>query len=152
MEKIIKVALETKFGANAENMMEVILMTPNSNHAVELLLGIYEEPKFKQKGTYTYKYKGEAFKNLDATFESYNPWLNSIDVIVIRPVTKDIAILQENREIVNKDNYTEYELSKEQRSKCDKWEWKTVVMSETELVRETIDDGIVYEWIERNEL
>lgn len=152
MEKIIKVALETKFGANAENMMEVILMTPNSNHAVELLLGIYEEPKFKQKGTYTYKYKGYAFKDLDATFESYNPWLRTIDVIVIRPVTKDIAILQENLDVVNKDNYTEYELSKEQRSKADKWEWKTIVMSETELVREIIDDEIVNEWIERNEL
>lgn len=152
MEKIIKVALATKFGTNVEDMMEVILMTPNSNHAVELLLGIYEEPKFKAKGKFTYRYKGEAFKDLDATFESYNPWLKTIDVIVIRPITKDIAILQENRDVVNKDNYTEYELSKEQRSSADKWEWKTVIMSETELVRETIEDFDMDMWIERNEL
>lgn len=152
MEKIIRVALATKFGVNVEEMMEVILMTPNSTHAVELLLGIYEEPKFKQKGTYTYKYKGEAFKNLDATFESYNPWLRTIDVTVTRPLTKDIAILQENRDVVNKDNYKDYELSKEQRNSADEWEWKTVIMAETELVRETIEDEIVNQWIEENEL
>ena len=57
MEKIVRVALATKFGNNVDDIIEVINNTPNSEHAVELLLGIYEEPKFKESGIYTYKYK-----------------------------------------------------------------------------------------------
>jgi hypothetical protein len=133
--------------------MEVILMTPNSEHAVELLLGIYEEPKFKQTGKYTYKYKGEAFNDLDATFESYDPWLRTMNVTVTRPVAKEIAVFKEDYDIVNKDNYTEYELTRDQKSSDRDWRWQTITLTETETVRESIDDfETVSEWIEGNEL
>jgi hypothetical protein len=150
MDKIVKVALSTKFGNNVDEIIEVINNTPNAEHAVELLLGIYEEPIFKALHTYTYKYKGEAFKNLNAAWHGYNPWTRTLSVTVSRPVSKEIIILTENKDIVNKDNYSEYELSREVYYKMDGEQWmrKTIVLDEKENVIEFIEGSDLIEWYE----
>ena len=152
MEKIVRVALATKFGNNVDDIIEVINNTPNSEHAVELLLGIYEEPKFKESGIYTYKYKGPEFKDLTATFKGYNPWTKTLTITVMRPISKDIAVFKDFDEIVNKDNYLEYELTKDIINKTDRnlWKWKTIVLAEMEYVTEVIEGDATTEWYEMN--
>jgi hypothetical protein len=155
MDKIVRVALATKFGDNVDGIIEVINNTPNVEHAVELLLGIYEEPIFKALHTYTYRYngkvKGEEFKNLNAAWHGYNPWTRTLSVTVSRPITREIGILKEFDEIVNKDNYTEYALTNAVLNKTDRelWRWKTIVLDEKENVIEFIEDGkSIIEWYE----
>ena len=129
MDKIVRVALATKFGDNVDGIIEVINNTPNAEHAVELLLGIYEEPIFKALHTYTYKYKGEEFKNLNAAWHGYNPWTRTLSVTVSRPITKEICILKENDDIVTKDNYKEYEIDRDKVTvDRDAWKWKNIVI------------------------
>ena len=153
MEKIARVALATKFGSNVDEIMEVVNMTPNGEHAIELLLGIYEEPKFKESGTYTYKYKGPEFKDLTATFKEYNPWTKTLTINVLKPVSREIGIFKEFDEIVNKDNYTEYELTSDVLNKTDRdlWRWKTITLAEMDYVTEFIEDSkSIIEWYEMN--
>lgn len=153
MEKIVRVALGTKFGNNVDDIIEVVNNTPNSEHAVELLLGIYEEPKFKESGTYTYKYKGPEFKDLTATFKEYNPWTKTLTVTVMRPISREIGIFKEFDEIVNKNNYTEYELTSDVLNKTDRdlWRWKTITLAEMEYVTEFIEDSnSIEKWYEMN--
>lgn len=153
MEKIIRVALATKFGNNVDILLEIAGMTPNREHAVELLLDIYEEPIFKALHIYSYRYKGDSFKNLPACFNEYNPWSNTILITVVRPVSKEIVIMVENQDIVNSDNYTEYELSREVYSKMDYDAWirKTIILSEKEHVKEIVEDpDVIADWLETN--
>lgn len=153
MEKIVRIALATKFGNNVDEIIEVINNTPNSEHAVELLLGIYEEPIFKALHVYTYRYKGDSFKNLSACFNSYNAWTKTMLITVVRPMSKDIVILAENQDIVNKDNYTEYELSRDKYSKMDHDSWlrKTITLDEKEHVKEIVEDpAVIADWLETN--
>ena len=153
MEKIIRVALSTKFGNNVDTLLEIADMTPNREHAVELLLGIYEEPIFKALHTYTYKYKGNEFKDLPACFNEYNPWNRTMLITVVRPVSKEIVILAENQDIVNKDNYSKYELSRETYYKMDNraWSRKTITLDEKEHVKEIIEDPeVIADWLETN--
>lgn len=126
MEKIIRAALSTKFGTELDGIMEVVNWSPNTEHAVELLLGIYQEPKFKPTGKYTYKYKGEGFKELEARFVSFNPWENSITVNVTLPKEISIKVLDEHYALVNSDNYKEYQLSDEDCKKLNSYSNKTV--------------------------
>ncbi len=149
MDKIVKVALSTKFGNNVDEIIEVINNTPNAEHAVELLLGIYEEPIFKALHTYTYKYKGEAFKNLNAAWNGYNPWTRTLSVTVSRPISREIAILKENDDIVTKDNYKEYEIDRDKVTvDRDAWKWKTIVLDEKENVIEFIEGADLVGWYE----
>ena len=153
MDKIARVALQAKFMTDDLNgIMEVVNNTPNARHALELILGVYEEPKFNQIGTYTYKYKGEAFKNLSAEFNSYNPWTEELYVKVTRPITREIGILKEFDEIVNKDNYTEYELTSDVLNKTDRdlWRWKNIVLDETETRLELVSMEDYSNWLEMN--
>jgi len=153
MDKIARVALQAKFMTDDLNgIMEVVNNTPNARHALELILGVYEEPKFNKIGTYTYKYKEEAFKNLSAEFNSYNPWTEELYVKVTRPITREIGILKEFDEIVNKDNYTEYELTSETINKTnrDLWRWKTVTLDETETRLELVSMEDYSNWLEMN--
>jgi len=153
MEKIVRVALATKFGNNVDDIIEVINNTPNSEHAVELLLGIYEEPIFKALHTYTYKYRGTEFKELPACFNEYNPWNKTMLITVVRPVSKDIVVMAEHQDIVNADNYTEYEMTRDKYSKmdCNAWERKTIVMHEKEHVKEIVEDpAVIADWLETN--
>jgi len=153
MEKIIRVALGTKFGNNVDTLLEIADMTPNREHAVELLLGIYEEPIFKALHTYTYKYKGTGFKDLPACFNEYNPWNKTMLITVVRPVSKDIAVMVEHQDIVNADNYTEYELSRDTYSKLDRnaWERITITLNEKEHVKEIVSDyNVIADWLETN--
>jgi hypothetical protein len=149
MDKIVRVALATKFGDNVDEIIEVIHNTPNAEHAVELLLGIYEEPIFKALHTYTYKYKGEEFKNLNAAWHGYNPWTRTLSVTVSRPITKEICILKENDDIVTKDNYKEYEIDRDKVTvDRDAWKWKNIVLDEKETVIEFIEGGDLVGWYE----
>ncbi len=149
MDKIVRVALATKFGDNVNEIMEIANMTPNAEHAIELLLGIYEEPIFKALHTYTYKYKGEAFKNLNAAWHGYNPWTRTLSVTVSRPITKEICILKENDDIVTKNNYKEYEIDRDKVSvDRDAWKWKHVVLDEKETVIEFIEGDDLAGWYE----
>ena len=153
MEKIIRVALGTKFGNNVDTLLEIADMTPNREHAVELLLGIYEEPIFKALHTYTYKYKGTEFKNLPACFNEYNAWNKTMLITVVRPVRIDIAVMVEHQDIVNADNYTEYELSRDTYSKLDRnaWERITITLNEKEHVKEIVSDyNVIADWLETN--
>lgn len=153
MEKIIRVALATKFGNDVDTLLELADMTPNREHAVELLLGIYEEPIFKALHTYTYKYRGTEFKDLPACFNEYNPWNRTMLITVVRPVTKDLVVLVENQDIVNADNYTEYEVSREIYSKLDRnaWERISITLKETEHVKEIVQDyDVIADWFETN--
>lgn len=153
MEKIVRVALATKFGSNVDEIIEVINNTPNREHAVELLLGIYEEPIFKALHVYTYKYRGTEFKDLPACFNEYNPWNRTMLITVVRPVTKDLVVLVENQDIVNADNYTEYEVSREIYSKLDRnaWERISITLKETEHVKEIVQDyDVIADWFETN--
>jgi hypothetical protein len=149
MDKIVRVALTTKFGDNVDEIMEIANMTPNAEHAIELLLGIYEEPIFKALHTYTYKYKGEAFKNLNAAWHGYNPWTRTLSVTVSRPITKEICILKENDDIVTKNNYKEYEIDRDKVTvDRDAWKWKNIVLDEKETVIEFIEGGDLVGWYE----
>lgn len=153
MEKIIRVALSTKFGNNVDTLLEIADMTPNREHAVELLLGIYEEPIFKALHVYTYKYRGTEFKDLPACFNEYNPWNKTMLITVVRPVSKDIVVLIEHQDKVNADNYTEYELSRDEYSKMDRnaWERITITLNEKEHVKEIVQDyDVITDWFETN--
>jgi len=152
MDKIVRVALSTKFGSNVDEIIEVINNTPNAEHAVELLLEIYEEPKFNQIGTYTYKYKGPEFKNLIAEFNSYNPWTEELYVKVTRPITREIGIFKDFDEIVNKDNYIQYELTSDILNKTDRilWKWKNITLDETETRLELVSMEDYSNWLEMN--
>lgn len=153
MEKIIRVALSTKFGNNVDTLLEIADMTPNREHAVELLLGIYEEPIFKALHVYTYKYRGTEFKDLPACFNEYNPWNKTMLITVVRPVSKDIVVLIEHQDKVNADNYTKYELSRDEYSKMDRnaWERITITLNEKEHVKEIVQDyDVITDWFETN--
>jgi len=74
-------------------------------------------------------------------------------ITVVRPVSKEIVIMVENQDIVNSDNYTEYELSREVYSKRDHDAWirKTIILSEKEHVKEIIEDpDVIADWLETN--
>ena len=153
MEKIVRVALATKFGNNVDEIIEVINNTPNSEYAVELLLGIYEEPIFKALHVYSYKYRGTEFKDLPACFNGYNPWNKTMLITVVRPVSKDIVVMAEHQDIVNADNYTEYELSRDIYAKMDHdaWERKTITLNEKEHVKEIVEaPAVIADWLETN--
>ncbi len=108
-----------------------------------------EEPIFKALHTYTYKYKGEAFKNLNAAWNGYNPWTRTLSVTVSRPITKEICILKENDDIVTKNNYKEYEIDRDKVSvDRDAWKWKHVVLDEKETVIEFIEGDDLAGWYE----
>ena len=86
MEKIIKLALETRFpGANLVNLMDVLNATGNAVVATEILLGIYEEPNipesallYKTPAIFVSfdKYKGSVRYSTD-TFTSKNLYFDS---------------------------------------------------------------------------
>ena len=70
----------------------------------------------------------------------------------MRPISKDIAVFKDFDEIVNKDNYLEYELTKDIINKTDRnlWKWKTIVLAEMEYVTEVIEGDATTEWYEMN--
>jgi|GEM_PF-5112402 len=76
MNKVIKVALESKFpsekGFGITRILEVIEATPNPTIATEILLGIYEEPVIPHKNV-IHKNEGEL------TFVSYNKWQDRVN-------------------------------------------------------------------------
>lgn len=76
MNKVIKVALESKFpsekGYGINRILEVIEATPNPTIATEILLGIYEEPVIPHKRV-IHKNDGEL------TFVSYDKWRDRVD-------------------------------------------------------------------------
>jgi len=70
MEKLIKCALGTKFKTEQlDSVMEVINATPNPSVAVEILLGLYEEPFFVSRRT---------VRDIEYIFQSFDKWSNQV--------------------------------------------------------------------------
>ena len=86
MEKIIKIALEAKFpNVDLTNLMDILNATGNVVVAIEILLGIYEEPNipeaallYKTPAVFVSfdKYKGSVRYSTD-TFTSKNLYFDS---------------------------------------------------------------------------
>ena len=76
MNNLLKYALESKFGkdANIEEVLEVITATGNATVAVEKMLGIYEEPNLpKEVVAKRYSNDGDV-----CTLESFNPFKGEV--------------------------------------------------------------------------
>lgn len=74
MNKIIKAALENRFPASVNVLMEVIAATPNPELATEMLLGIYEEPIVFENPCDEFIARGEA----NIKFLSYDKWTDTV--------------------------------------------------------------------------
>jgi hypothetical protein len=75
--KLIELTFPT---VNVDNIMEIIVATPNATVATEILCGVYQEPVFvKDKITSS----GKAY-----TFVSYDKWLDQIKYSYLQEETK----------------------------------------------------------------
>lgn len=103
MEKIIKLALETKFpNANLVDLMDILNATGNAIVATEVLLGVYEEPNIPERALLYKtpaifvsfdKYKGSVRYSTD-TFTSKNLYFDS-EELANECVEYDISIGRE---------------------------------------------------------
>ena len=102
MNKIIEVALTSKFGAEAvPNLWDVITATPNPEMATEILLGVYEKPEIPNT----------IFENgTKKTVVSIDYWQATITYSYEEEVKKHIYV-DENLDtsILTLENYLEYE-------------------------------------------
>jgi hypothetical protein len=106
MNFIIQKAVETLLidKSQASALAEIICATSNPDHAVSLLFGVYKEPLIH----------GRKFGKNKETYEfySYDPWSNNLVYKYQRFKTTGIYISKEiNPEIVNHENYKDYEKS-----------------------------------------
>jgi hypothetical protein len=101
MEKIIKVALLSKFGAETlPSVMEVINATPNPTMATEILLGIYEQPEIPETTVYN---------NTVRTLKSVDYWLDQVNYTYESEETKGFYIHKDtDSDLVTIDNYKEF--------------------------------------------
>ena len=104
MNKIIRIALSTKFSEEIIGSLEnIIANTPNPEHATALLLGIYEEPEIKGLS--------KMICNVPRTFVSYNPWTNNVRYSYLEDKKIHIYV-EENTDtsLINIENYKEFEV------------------------------------------
>lgn len=101
MEKIIKVALLSKFSAEAlPSIMEVINATPNPLIATEILLGTYEQPELPATSM---------CRNTLRTLKSVDYWNNQVRYTYESEETKGIYIHKDtDSDLVTIDNYEEF--------------------------------------------
>jgi hypothetical protein len=102
MNKIIEVALTSKFGADAvTNLMEVIGATCNPEMATEILLGVYEKPEIPNT----------IFENgTKKTVVSVDYWDGNVRYAYEEKVTKHIYVdTNLDTSILTLENYLEYE-------------------------------------------
>lgn len=63
------------------NLLEIISATPNPNTAMEILLGMYEEPEIGEC-------KDESILKKDPKFLSFNKWTNKIEYSYVEEIKK----------------------------------------------------------------
>lgn len=99
MEKIIKLALETRFpGANLVDLMDVLNATGNAIVATEILLGIYDEPSIPEHAI---------VYNTPATLTSFDKYKEEVRYSTDTFTTKSLYF--DSEEEANK--YVEYNSS-----------------------------------------
>ena len=93
-ETITTIALKTKFKEeHIPALMEIVQATANPSIAIEILLGIYQEPTLRERAIYqenNYRY--------EACLMSFNPWTNEVSHKTLNHVRTDRSL--------NKDVYT----------------------------------------------
>jgi hypothetical protein len=103
MNKIIEVALTSKFGAEAvPSLMEVISATPNDVMAAKILLGVYEQPKlpntvFNEQG-------------LEKTLDGVDYWRITVFYSYQEEVRRHMYVDKDtDTSLITVDNYMEYD-------------------------------------------
>ena len=107
MENIIKVALLSKFSAEAlPSVMEVINATPNPLMATEILLGTYEQPEIPETTMY---------KDTLRTVKSVDYWLDQVKYTYEVAETKGFYIHEDtDKDQVTIENYEEFMIDRTQ--------------------------------------
>jgi len=103
MEKIIKVALEGKFGADAvQSIIEIVNATPNPIMATEILLNVYTPIVLLPQIT-----SGKQVRTLVSSDE----WTNSVTYTYEEEVVKSLYLANDcDTSLVTIDNYKEFEV------------------------------------------
>ena len=92
MNKIIQALLETKFPTlNIVNLLEVVGATPNPEVAVEILCGLYEEPKVEEFGK-------DINSEVNRVFLSYDKFNDKVTYSYNKRASKTIYALK-SREV-----------------------------------------------------
>jgi len=125
MEKLIKCALGTKFKTEQlDSVMEVINATPNPSVAVEILLGLYEEPFFVSRRT---------VRDIEYIFQSFDKWSNQVSYTYTRNKKITIYIKKgTDKSLINKDNYMDFKVP----YKDGEIEHMVITLDETEEITE----------------
>jgi hypothetical protein len=107
MENIIKVALLSKFSAEAlPSVMEVINATPNPLMATEILLGTYEQPEIPETTMY---------KDTLRTLKSVDYWLDQVKYTYEVVETKGFYIHEDtDKDQVTIENYEQFMIDRTQ--------------------------------------
>ena len=121
MDKLIKCALSTKFNAEQiDTVIEVINATPNPPVAVEILLGLYEEPLFVSRRT---------VRDIEHIFQSFDKWSNQVSYTYTRNKKISIYINKgTDKSLINKDNYMDFKVP----YKDGEVEYMVITLDETE--------------------
>lgn len=104
MNKIIRIALSTKFSEEIIGTLEeIIANTPNAEYATSLLLGIYEEPEIKGHT--------KLIRDVPRTFVSYNPWSDHVTYSYLEEKKKHIYINEgTDTSLITLENYEDFEV------------------------------------------
>ena len=104
MNKIVKVALQSKFGADTiDALMEVIANTPNAEMATEILLGVHEPVALAPVVLYKYE-------NAIRTLVSIDEWNNVVTYTINKEKTKSFYVPSDtDTSLITVDNYQDFE-------------------------------------------
>jgi hypothetical protein len=135
MNKIIKVALATVFNneEQIDNIMEIIQNTPNPEVAVNILLGLYEEPIIPLESFVLHTDRTKV-----CIFDYYDKWQNQVYYKFEMNKSEQVRVgLDVDKTLINENNYTDYEaIAREQGYNYNNqetvWEYHTVVLSTIE--------------------
>jgi hypothetical protein len=102
MNKIIEVALASKFGVDAlTELMEVVTVTPNPEMATEILLGVYEKPEVPEAVV--------SHQGLEKTLVSVDFWHNRVTYTYMEEVRKHMYVDKNlDTSLITLENYEEY--------------------------------------------
>jgi hypothetical protein len=137
MKTIEEIALGTKFSENQISaIMEICWATQNSTLAMNILLGIYEEPKIMNMGLT--KVNKDSEDRL-MVFESYDKWADRVFYSYEKKKTKEIRVHKStDTTLINIDNYEMFVVSYE-----DDYKWFNFELGE---VIKATDDCSLSQW------
>jgi hypothetical protein len=118
MNKIIRIALSTKFSEEIIGTLEnIIANTPNPEHATALLLGIYEEPNFEETHKIIY--------DKACVFTEYDPWTERVHYEYVKEKEIDFYIHADtDTSLITRNNYEDFKI-KYSSSNCKSFSIKT---------------------------